>query len=869
MQHGVSQEVKMGYPFDEDEDYLSGANQDAYDIGALGKLGINTDLSSLDLSQLNLGNMVGQLDDLINFDPELLSGFAKLFPEDYKVLQGILSSNTGNLEQDYVVTDKGTVVDTKGDPLTKTDPLDRVEDDTSVFDKSKTGAEGAGFPGEGIKSGVKEWDDAAKKAGVELTAPPDNKGLLDKGKDLIKNLTGLDDKTINELGKYGLLAGIAKLAYDDAEKARQRARGWIAPGGAAKRSIVGPKGHVGYTKAAQGGVMSLAGGGEVDDNFLDINTPAGEATQYDIYGNMIMPDPYLRSMTEEETNQFERNAMREYYNNPENVTLANQIYQQLRDAVVVPGGNPESMDLQATLRNIYNMPEGQAIFNRFTDLLKYGSSDAGDLIKRDIELNQRETEGFTPDTNSFIPISAYELYNAGKDNPRIGHNLEREMLRLIDPDTPRTFFEGYNPSNYNEGFIRGGGGAGGGLNRDLNYEMSAYATGGVASLNQRQPFYLGGSTDGMTDEVPAHIDGKRPAALSDGEFVIPADVVSHLGNGNSNAGAQRLYEMMDQVRQARTGTTKQGKQINPEDFTKGVASFAGGGTVADQYGRKLTRANYEGKVDRQGIPDDDDDPFNYNPNAFKYITQNNELFLNPARNELDESVRANLSAQDPTGERGLIEKAYEAMPRDQLGNVFDQLAARDAWNVNQAAMGTAHESPWLLNPENRMMAVGIKDDIIGKPSVLLYNPNQGAGVFVNPFPRGPYQFSYLSGDPETDFQQALNLTPFEQYAMLNKIGPYSLDKTRRQDLGGLMTDEEEMAVYKGLKNLSGPLPKLPYQELERGYFNPMELNPIDPYAKKRANPEIREPYKFYQKYLNLDPVDNLLPLYLSSNPLKP
>ena len=106
------------------------------------------------------------------------------------------------------------------------------------------------------------------------------------------------------------------------------------------------------------------------------------------------------------------------------------------------------------------------------------------------------------------------------------------------------------------------------------YEGSTYtkaaAQGGIMSLasggTPKQPFYLGGSTDGMADEVPAHIDNKRPAALSDGEFVIPADVVSHLGNGNSNAGAQRLYKMMDDIRIARTGNPKQGKQINPNKF---------------------------------------------------------------------------------------------------------------------------------------------------------------------------------------------------------------------------------------------------------------------------------------------------------------
>jgi hypothetical protein len=92
-----------------------------------------------------------------------------------------------------------------------------------------------------------------------------------------------------------------------------------------------------------------------------------------------------------------------------------------------------------------------------------------------------------------------------------------------------------------------------------------YAAGGLASLPGKG-YYLGGTTDGMADQVPAQIDGRQPAALSDGEFVIPADVVSHLGNGNSDAGAKQLHSMMDRVRQERTGTTKQGKQINPAAF---------------------------------------------------------------------------------------------------------------------------------------------------------------------------------------------------------------------------------------------------------------------------------------------------------------
>lgn len=78
--------------------------------------------------------------------------------------------------------------------------------------------------------------------------------------------------------------------------------------------------------------------------------------------------------------------------------------------------------------------------------------------------------------------------------------------------------------------------------------------------------YLKGAHDGMADKIDATIDNKRPAKLSGGEFVIPADVVSHLGNGNSEAGAKQLYDLMERVRKARTGTKEQGKQINPKKY---------------------------------------------------------------------------------------------------------------------------------------------------------------------------------------------------------------------------------------------------------------------------------------------------------------
>jgi len=102
--------------------------------------------------------------------------------------------------------------------------------------------------------------------------------------------------------------------------------------------------------------------------------------------------------------------------------------------------------------------------------------------------------------------------------------------------------------------------------------------------------YLRGPTDGMADELNTSIEGKQPAKLSHGEFVVPADVVSHLGNGNSDAGAKKLYQMMDRIRMARTGTKKQGKEIDPDKFMPGgkvgyaeggIAKFANGGLTSN------------------------------------------------------------------------------------------------------------------------------------------------------------------------------------------------------------------------------------------------------------------------------------------------
>ena len=116
----------------------------------------------------------------------------------------------------------------------------------------------------------------------------------------------------------------------------------------------------------------------------------------------------------------------------------------------------------------------------------------------------------------------------------------------------------YTPKQMNKGGLAGG-------IANIAPRPKYNIGGGVPNMSSQ---YLDSMQDGMADTIPATIDNKDPAALSGGEFVIAADVVSGLGNGNSDAGAKELYNMMDRVRKARTGTTQQGKQIDPRQMMR-------------------------------------------------------------------------------------------------------------------------------------------------------------------------------------------------------------------------------------------------------------------------------------------------------------
>ena len=140
---------------------------------------------------------------------------------------------------------------------------------------------------------------------------------------------------------------------------------------------------------------------------------------------------------------------------------------------------------------------------------------------------------------------------------------------------------GYNPSGFSyesfggmdggmgvgmgEGSSGGSGGMGNSGEGGGGPGEGGWARGGIASLAQGGQSHLGdysdggrmlrGPGDGVSDSIPATIGGKRPARLADGEFVVPARIVSELGNGSTEAGARKLYAMMDRVQKARGKTT--------------------------------------------------------------------------------------------------------------------------------------------------------------------------------------------------------------------------------------------------------------------------------------------------------------------------
>ena len=162
-------------------------------------------------------------------------------------------------------------------------------------------------------------------------------------------------------------------------------------------------------------------------------------------------------------------------------------------------------------------------------------------------LDQQKAAGNITDTEYQEAIARIEASRKRGEEAMEANPYQFAMGGTVNPPDDQTNIPTYSPiEKYSLGSM-------------ANYAAGGYAMGG-------QPRFLSGGGDGMSDSIKANINGSQEARLADGEFVIPADVVSHLGNGSSKAGAKQLYSMMDRVRSARTGRKSQGKQINPRKY---------------------------------------------------------------------------------------------------------------------------------------------------------------------------------------------------------------------------------------------------------------------------------------------------------------
>jgi hypothetical protein len=271
---------------------------------------------------------------------------------------------------------------------------------------------------------------------------------------------------------------------------------------------------------AEGGVASL-----------ELPDPSKTAPAPENLENMILNETAKTNMLENQLNNMTSTAL-----NTGNIPTQNYA--------------PGAISNVASAMQNQPVPPETAFLQNLTSA-RTGYAEGGDISNyRQDQAALNINELPTLNVNTGEQISAGRLGGMDGDAFKGKTGLIYDMARLKDKAKPGGISYGYLSH----------------LNNILQGKPSSFSTHASGVPYMAKGGYLNGDGDGMSDSIPATIEGKQPARLADGEFVIPADVVSHLGNGSTKAGSKRLYAMLDKVRKARTGTKKQGKQINPAKY---------------------------------------------------------------------------------------------------------------------------------------------------------------------------------------------------------------------------------------------------------------------------------------------------------------
>ena len=197
------------------------------------------------------------------------------------------------------------------------------------------------------------------------------------------------------------------------------------------------------------------------------------------------------------------------------------------------GGQPKGVGVQGEKGDIrpYEFertraepPAGQSAYFKPIEYDMYGRTTA-----------PIDTSEKTYFTDKYTPLPTYKAAMGGEVPPHLENMAPGGLAALQGARS------GYSPMTTQQG------------------DIPQFAIGGMLGGYSDGGQLLKGPGDGVSDSIPASINQKQPARLADGEFVVPARIVSELGNGSTDAGAKRLYEMMDRVQSSRKKTIGKGK----------------------------------------------------------------------------------------------------------------------------------------------------------------------------------------------------------------------------------------------------------------------------------------------------------------------
>ena len=366
-------------------------------------------------------------------------------------------------------------------------------------------------------------------------------------------------------------------------------------------------------------------------------------------------------------------------------------------------------------------------------------------------------QGFAPS------LTNAQAYGAGAGGGIMGlvgaSNQQEQWAPEEEPYSGSLSYFKYNPQTFQPsvapGYADGGIASVYGMARGGPSNLGHYSDGGRM---------LRGPGDGMSDDIPGVIAGKQPARLADGEFVVPADVVSHLGNGSTDAGAKKLYGMMDNVRKARTGSKKQGRQIKADKYIPGmadggIARFANGG-FSEYSSASVDPAIYEDEpawasslrseleqsktkpiagVSQKFTPSGFD-PNYYNPQYYQDLLSGAQSKLSSAQ---DAYNQASQGVADYRTNYANIDRELAAS-QPQLNEWYLKYLGRDVdpnarLNIgNEAAIANSEEAKaWANNPLNQQYLAAQADIDAANQVISQAQPNierlESSGIKYDPY----------------------------------------------------------------------------------------------------------------------------------------